>query len=169
MNIIVGTTSAIKVSAVTRACALLGIEAVVTGVKKASIQNEQPCEFTETCRGAEARAMAAQATSPESLAIGIESGIFRIDVCPPITLDIAVIVLLTADGRRIVTTSQGMLFPEVYVHEARLRGFETTTVGSIIAERLGGNPNDPHATLTGGRVMRKATLIEAVCVALLQL
>ena len=91
--------------------------------------------------------------------------IFRFGV----TLDIAVIVILTPDGRQIVTTSEGIEFPEEYVEIAEERGFETTTVGSVITERLSGDPTDPHSVLTKGKVTRTKTLVDALKTALHQL
>jgi len=54
------------------------------------------------------------------------------------------------------------------VRIAEKRGFKTTTVGSIITEQLGGDPTDPHSTLTSGKISRTMTLIDAVATALQQ-
>ncbi len=171
MNIIVGSTSPIKVNAVMLACQNIGWpgEVNISKIKTASEQNEQPVGFDETFAGALTRAKAAQAKEPESIAIGIESGIFLFHADASVILDIAVIVLLTPHGRQIVTTSTGIEFPEECVRIAEQRGFETTTVGSVVAERFGGDQADPHATLTKGRVTRQATLVEALTEALQQL
>jgi len=85
------------------------------------------------------------------------------------TLDIAVLVILTPDGRQIITTSEGVQFPEECVRIAEKLGFKTTTVGSIITEKLGGDPTDPHSVLTKGKVTRTMTLVDALTVALQQL
>jgi hypothetical protein len=55
------------------------------------------------------------------------------------------------------------------VEIAEERGFETTTVGSVITERLGGDPTDPHSVLTNGKVTRTMTLVDALTIALQQL
>lgn len=165
MDITLGSTSAHKIAAVKEACDQLGIKAIVTGVKTPTGQNEQPVGFDETYAGAYTRAVCAKALHVDSIAIGIESGIFRFGP----TLDIAVIVVLPKDGRRIITTSEGVKFPEGYVKIAEERGFATTTVGSVITEQLGGDPTDPHSVLTNGRVTRTMTLVSALTTALRQL
>jgi inosine/xanthosine triphosphatase len=168
MNITVGSTSAHKLEAVRQACQTLGLQAVVSGVKTSSGQNEQPVGFEETLSGALTRAISAQSQKPEEIAIGIESGIIRFNA-ESVTLDSAVIVILTTDGRRIITTSEGVQFPEEYVKIAEERGFKTTTVGTVITEHLGGDPTDPHSVLTKGTVTRTMTLVDALIIALQQL
>ncbi len=165
MNITLGSTSTHKLDAVHQACQKLGLGAVVSGVKTSSGQNEQPVGFDETFGGALTRASSAKSQTPDSIAVGIESGIFRFGV----TLDIAVIVVLTPDGQQIVTTSEGIQFPEECVRLAEERGFKTTTVGSVITEQLGGDPTDPHSVLTKGKVTRTMTLVDALTTALQQL
>jgi non-canonical (house-cleaning) NTP pyrophosphatase len=165
MKITLGSMSTHKLNAVRQACRELGFDFVVSGVKTSSGQNEQPVGFDETFGGALNRATSAKSQDHDSIAIGIESGIFRFGV----TLDIAVIVILTPDGRQIVTTSEGIEFPEEYVEIAEERGFETTTVGSVITERLSGDPTDPHSVLTKGKVTRTKTLVDALKTALHQL
>lgn len=168
MNITLGSTSTHKLDAVRQTCQKLGLRAVVSGAKTSSGQNDQPIGFDETFGGALTRATSAKSQNPDSIAIGIESGIFRFGATPT-TLDIAVIVVLTSDGRQIVTTSEGIQFPEECVQIAEERGFKTTTVGSIITEQLGGDPTDPHSVLTKGKVTRTMTLIGALVTALQQL
>ncbi len=168
MNITLGSASTHKLDAVRQACERLGLEAIVSGVKTSSGQNEQPVGFDETLAGALTRGTTAQTQKPEAVAIGIESGIFRFGATP-ITLDIAVIVVLTNDGRQIITTSEGIQFPEEYVRIAEKRGFKTTTVGSVITEHLGGDPTDPHSVLTKSKVTRTKTLVDALVIVLRQL
>ncbi len=169
MNIIVGSTSKQKIDAVTKACRELGITATVTGTKTRSGQNEQPVGYYETLSGAITRARGAQEEFPDTVAIGIESGIFDISSVSPVTVDKAVIVIILPDGQQIITTSPGVVFPQECIEIAAERGFETTTVGSVIAEKLGGDPADPHATLTKGKVTREMTLVAALKIALAQL
>lgn len=168
IKIVVGSTSAHKLDAVRRACERTELHASVSGVKADSGQHEQPVGFNATYGGALARARAARVQSAESIAIGIESGIFRFGGDNPITLDIAVVVALTPDGREIISTSEGVQFPEQYVAMAEARGFATTTVGSVIAEALGGDPTNPHATHTHGKITRTELLVDALSVALRQ-
>lgn len=78
------------------------------------------------------------------IAIGIESGIFSINLdTETTTLDIAIIIVITKSGKQIVTSTPGFVFPEIYVKTARDLGFEKNTVGQIIAEKLGGDKTDP--------------------------
>lgn len=170
MRLTLGSTSAHKLDALRQACSILGHDAVViNGTKTSSGQNEQPVGFDETHNGAWRRAILAQKTDEGSIGVGIESGIFRFGKDKSLTLDIAVVVVLTVEGRRIITTSQGVEFPEEYVRIAEERGFAYTTVGSVITEKLGGDPTDPHSTLTNGKVTRSATLVDALVVALRQI
>ncbi|MEK7172586.1 MAG: DUF84 family protein, partial [Patescibacteria group bacterium] len=76
IKIVLGSTSSHKITAVEQACQQLGIEAIVSGVKAASGQNEQPVGLSETYQGALNRAQGAKAQKPEAVAIGIEGGIF---------------------------------------------------------------------------------------------
>lgn len=169
LRIILGSTSRHKLDAVQQACAKLELTAIVSGIKTSSGQNEQPVGFDETLGGALTRATSAKEQEPESIAIGIESGIFNIKTNGPLTLDIAVVVVLTPDGRQIITTSEGIQFPQECVTIAESRGFKTTTVGTIVTEQYGGEPTDPHSVLTKGVVTRTMTLIDALMVALRQL
>ena len=168
MHLVLGSTSSHKLDAVRQACHSLGLQVTIEGIKAASGQNEQPVGFKETFAGALTRAQAARSRDTQAVAIGIESGIFHIPRST-ITLDIAVIVLLTLDGLQIVTTTNGVQFPKECVKIAKKRGFNKTTVGAVIAEKFGGDPNDPHATITQGKVTRTGTLIPALVSALEQL
>lgn len=163
-NFVVGSTSEHKLNAVREACKKLGIEAYVSGEETYSNQAEQPTGFHCTLRGAINRARGVQRDGFH--AIGIESGIFEYG---SVALDIAIIAIFTANGALIVTNTSGIMFPEEYVVEARRRGFPTTTVGSVIAEKLGGDPTDPHSTLTDGKITRQQLLTDALVVALKQL
>lgn len=168
-HITLGTTSRHKLDAVEQACAKLGLNVIISGTKTSSGQNEQPVGFEETFSGALTRATSAKEQEPESIAVGIESGIFNINTSAPITLDIAIIVVLTPDGRQIVTTSEGVQFPQECVETAKNQGFKTTTVGSVITKQYGGDSTDPHSVLTKGTVTRTMTLVDALMVAFRQL
>ncbi|PIV47049.1 hypothetical protein COZ78_01900 [bacterium (Candidatus Gribaldobacteria) CG_4_8_14_3_um_filter_42_11] len=170
IKIALGSTSQHKIEAVKQACQQLGLLASVVGVKAASDQNEQPVGLNETYQGAFSRAQGAKAQSPEAVAIGIESGIFITENSEnPLTIDLAIIVVLTLDNRRIVATTPGVVFPEDCLAIAKERGFATTTAGSVVAEKLGGDPTDPHSTLTNGAVSRNQTLVAGLVIALAQL
>jgi inosine/xanthosine triphosphatase len=169
MKIILGSTSTHKLAAIAEACENLQIEANVKGVKTDSGINEQPVRLDETFKGALTRAEGAHKQSPDSTAIGIESGIFRFGEQNSHTLDLAIVVLITEDGRKIVTTSSGVEFPQQCVEEAGRRGFDTTSVGSVVTEQFGGDPTDPHSVLTDNKVTRTMTLVDAIVVALRQI
>lgn len=170
-NIYLGSTSKHKIAAVQEACGKAGIEAEVIGVKAASEQDEQPFGMEAIIQGAITRAENARKgheQQDEEISIGIESGILGSGQVK-IDIDLAAIVIIKHDGSKIVTTSTGIQFPNEYVDIAAGKGFDTTTVGSVIAKKLGGDGTDPHATLTGGKVTRAQTLIDGLVAALLQL
>lgn len=170
MNIVLGSTSPQKMDALRIALKKLEIESVVLGLKTSSGQNEQPVGFDETYKGALMRAKSAKGNSTDYVSVGIESGLFRLSEGKRfVNMDMAIIVVLTPDGRRIVTTSSGIVFPKKLVNIAYVRGFSKTTVGSVIAEKLGGDPTDPHATLTKGKITRMDTLVDALVTALKQI
>ena len=156
MKITVGSTSTVKLAAMLDACSRLGIAVSIGLLKTYSGQNEQPLNFSETYRGALARAEQAQESNPDSLANGI------FNLAPEVFLDIAVIVAITPDGRQIVASSEGIRFPTIDVKAAAEKGFSVTTVGQTITQRLGGDPADPHSTLTNGKRGRKDILTDAM-------
>jgi len=164
MRIVLGSTSEHKLEAVREACEKLGIKAEVSGVKTSSGQNEQPFGLDETYNGALTRANSVREKNPDSVCIGIESGVITFGSS---FIDLAVIVLYV-QNRRIVATSSGIEFPQAYVRIAEKRG-NTTTVGSVIAETLGCDGTDPHSALTRGKVSRKDMLVQALMIALSQL
>jgi non-canonical (house-cleaning) NTP pyrophosphatase len=173
MRIVLGSISTQKLDALSIACdrMKMGSSTEIRGMDAPSGQNAQPVGFEETCAGAIARALQARMGHDGNVAIGIESGIFRHNGngVIPVTVDLAVVVVITPDGRQIVTTSTGIQLPEACVEAAKKRGFTTTTVGMIMRERFGGNKADPHTTVTKGAISRKETLINAIMAALKQL
>ncbi|MEI6042490.1 MAG: DUF84 family protein [bacterium] len=166
IRVSLGSTSSQKLAAVVQAFEALDIEATITGVYASSEQNDQPVGHDETFKGALNRALRAQARDPGSMAIGIESGIIRFKAKKPTTQDVAVIVILTTEGRQIIKTSEGFEFPEDCVEIAKKRGFEATTVGSVIAEKFGGDPADPHFTLSDEKTSRTTIITKALVEAL---
>lgn len=167
-KIVLGTTSVHKIDAAKGACALLGLDADVSGVKAASGQNEQPIGFEETYGGALARAKGAQAVDGSAVAVGVENGVFRFggDDGKKHAVDFAVVVVVLPDGRESVATSLGMEYPDACVVEAERRGFETTTIGSVFAERFGGDPTDPQSVMSEGRAPRVKLLTDTIAQAL---
>lgn len=87
------------------------------------------------------------------------------EVGPNIWMDIAVIVL-EADGKEFISTSAGVPFPAKFVNEAKQRGFERVTAGSLIAKANEGvDKANPHLFLTGGTTSRSKLLEDAVAIA----
>lgn len=170
MKIILASTSELKKAAVVQACKDIELNAqFVATVGVPSGQNEQPIGVEETFRGAFARAQSAMNTYRDpngSAYIGIENGLLQVD--KETFIDFAVVVVLSGE-RRIITISGGLEFPFDCVKEASRRGFEKTTAGSVIAEKLGGDKADPHWKLTREGVSRKDTLAQAIALALSQL
>jgi len=160
MIVALGSTNIIKREAVRIACATAGLDVTILGFAAASGVNAQPVGHEETLAGARNRAFAARAVCPKAeIAIGIENGLC---IDGEGWVDIAVVVLLTSDGKQAILLSPSVPFPIAFVEEARARGFATTTVGAVMAERVGSDPHDPHPFLTGGMKTRKDLLIETL-------
>lgn len=162
-SIAIGSTSGIKVAAVRHALARAGIAADVVAHAAQSGVNAQPVGRDETLLGATNRARAARAAFPGRVAIGIENGVVHEDGR---WIDVAAVVVSGPDGRETVAWSEAVAVPDVYVDEAAARGFGGVTVGSVIAERTGSTPDDPHGILSGGRRTRAAILADAVASAI---
>jgi non-canonical (house-cleaning) NTP pyrophosphatase len=154
-----GSTSVHKLEALQEACRRVGITTEIIAGAAPSEINAQPYGAEETYRGALNRARNVRLKDPNAVAIGIESGSIPIGEK---FFDRAIVVLLTPDGKEFVGASMDVEFPRDAVLRAKDRGFETTTAGSVIAEKYGGSETDPHATLSGGKVSRKALIIDAI-------
>jgi len=168
--IVNGGHSDVKIAAITGAksyFALLSEHALV-GADAPSLVREQP-EIVrvlpdgtiehEALTGARNRAHGAKKSRPDgTIFVGIESAVMDIGFI----VDVAVIVVLDGDVE-FHATSTGVAFPREDYDVARARGFDTTTVGKVIAERLKTDPTDPHYRLTGWR--RSHTIADGVAVA----
>ncbi len=119
----------------------------------------QPYGMREMYCGAANRMKGAHQYDPSRIAVGIENGII---LAHGRYIDMAVIVLKTSEGKDFVGTSVGIEVPKDFVKIARLRGFGTTTVGDVVAEKMGGSKTDPHRTLTRGRLSRREILADAL-------
>jgi non-canonical (house-cleaning) NTP pyrophosphatase len=157
--IILGSTSQHKLNAVRRVVS--GSSFNVIGIKTDSNQNKQPIGMEEAVAGALTRAKCAQAYDPEAIALGIESGIIRTGKPLSVSIDMAVIVALYK-SEQIIVTSAGLQFPEELVDIAEQKGFETCTVGSVIAEKLGGDGTDPYSALTQQEFSREQAIYEGL-------
>lgn len=156
LTIAIGSTSAIKTSAVREACRRNGIDAVLLAVPAVSGVNAQPVGREETFRGARNRALAA--SGADVLGVGIENGIVREGGR---WLDLAAVVIVAPDGTERVAWSDAVEVPAAFVDAAERVGFDRKTVGACIAESLGTPPDDPHAALTGGERGRASILADA--------
>eukprot|EP01139_Manchomonas_bermudensis_P023756 Amastigsp_a841514_22.p1 type:complete len:178 gc:universal Amastigsp_a841514_22:853-1386(+) len=170
--VLVGSASPIKVNAV-KAC--LPGDTVVHGVAAASGINEQPVGSAETLHGALNRLKNTIQATPDvawTYAVAMENGILETPLPDgsAVWTDFAwVVVERAADGKRSYAQSASIEFPLEFVERARARGFDRTTVGSVIATATGCNKQDPHAFLTGGARTRAAILEDAIKLALGQL
>lgn len=126
--------------------------------------NEQPVGIEEALRGAVNRMNQISVVPDYDYYVAMENGIEEVG---PTWMDFAMVIVANKSGIRYIAKSAGVVFPSLYVLEAQRRGFETTTVGMIVAERLGGNDADPHYTLTG--IRREEILTQAVNIALGQI
>lgn len=163
MLIILGSTSPLKEEAVKVACMSLDLIAAITNVVVASQVSAQPVGWEETLTGARNRARGAHAHAPGALALGIENGIRWNENHWE---DFAIIVAIRPDGQEFIFKSAVLPFPTNMVEIAATRGFVTTTVGQVLAEHFGSNPNDPHSFLTHGLRSRVSILAEAIASAL---
>ncbi len=147
MKVVLGSTSAVKLQALTAALQHFGLTAEVLTVKARSGIAEQPFD-EETIRGAENRARDADKLSPGAdLVIAIESGLFREKEG---YFDIAVVLALLPNGETICVRSDAVEFPEDAVRETIARGVDVWTCGKVLAEwgRVSLH-DDPHASLSG--------------------
>lgn len=146
-TIVLTSQSPIKLRALQGALDELNITANVVTVKAPSGVNEQPVG-DETRRGALNRIAAAREQQAGDLYVSMENGLFHED---GIWTDCAVVVVeYSPDGRPITVVSDGVIFPLDAVEEAQRRGFQTTTVGQVLAEwGIVKDHADPHVDLCG--------------------
>lgn len=175
MKIFVASTSAHKLAAVKEASGEVfpDGELDVQGAKAASEINEQPVGHEETLRGALNRLRNLKRIVGDTrydLLVSMENGIFPVQIDNrQAWFDLGWVVVEDAYGNQRFAHSTGIEFDATAVEEARRRGFEKTTAGSIIAERTGADATDPHAHLTGGKVPRSDMLKQSLKTALGQL
>jgi len=166
-EVMVSSTSDLKNSAVQRALALVGYpDCAVQGVNAKTPFPEQPVD-DETYAACTMRLSIVSEMYPGKTIIAIESGIFQTKDGYE---DRAIIALRMPNGDY-YHESAPIPFPTDAVEEARRRGFATTTVGSVLRERIHCMPDNPHWMLTAnhpyGRVSRRTLLTIAVAELLL--
>ena len=175
MDIFVASTSAHKLSAVKEASVEVFPDAQINvqGAKAASEINEQPVGHDEILRGALNRLKNLKVIiggTRYDLLISMESGIFLVQIDDrQAWFDLGWVVVEDIHGNKRFAHSAGIEFDARDVQEAQQRGFDKTTVGSIIAEHTSADSTDPHAYLTGGKVSRSDMLKQTLKTALGQL
>lgn len=155
----IGSTSRVKYEAVRAACKAACLDAEVVTVEAESGVNAQPVGCDEMRLGARNRAEAALAAHPDSVAVGIESGLIQ---CGSAWFDEAAIYVLCPNGYSLEAKSEPVQFPGWAVRKAHERGFDKCTVGRILAEENGWNALDPHSELTLGQDSRKSLIVRAL-------
>lgn len=162
MKIALGTDSALKVRATDLACDKVGLGgADIVQIKAKSHVNEQPVGEYETTLGSKNRAWQAMQAVPDAdFSLGVESGICRIG---KEWFETVQVTLLWRNGHHVgLGYADRTIYPDWAVDEARRRGFDTTTVGQVLAEKLGFDPKNPHLGLSGGRLSRVDQLTRAI-------
>lgn len=144
MKIVLASTSAVKVEACSRA---FGPSVEIVTVKAPSGVNEQPLN-EETLRGAKNRLAYARREVPDAdYYVSIENGVFDEGSA---YVDRAVVTVENAAGEERVTYSDGVVFPDEDVEEARRRGLDKWTVGRVMEEKGHVKKHDDlHLCLSG--------------------
>ena len=161
-QIIVGSANALKIQAVRDALSRIGIQAKVDGIDAISNVSEQPFD-SETKIGALNRALYCQSQYPEAFFwIGIENGLFETEATAEGAPDKAVVLALFPDGQSFFKFSEGVIFPRVYIEEAKKIGFDKITVGQVMVNAgFVKNAKDPHSSLGKARqVILTEALVE---------
>lgn len=159
-----GGTNRIKVNALRFALDRVGMgNTHILAEDVTSSIDAQPIGLDMAARGAENRATLARENGGyrASFGIGIESGLTLVR---GVWIDTAT-VALSKDGVLVgLSVSAGLAFPYDCVMDAIAAGVRYHTAGEFIAKKCGGDPHDPHSTLTGGRITRQALIADAIYV-----
>lgn len=164
MKIFVASTSVHKLEPVNKGAieVFSGLGISVDGRKAASEVNEQPEGYEETLLGAFNRLKNLRNIikgTRYDLLVAFENGIIPMKIQKQLRwFDLGYVVVENEHGNQSIAHSPGVEFNIVDVEEAKRRGFDRTTVGAVMAERLGIDPADPHAYLTSGIVPRSEML-----------
>lgn len=179
MQFAIGSTSPHKVGALRDALArpshpLSGIatEILPFDVSSGGV-DVQPFGIALGSLGSENRAAYGLMHAPGALySLGVEN---FLEIARGTWLDIAHVTLLRrcrdATKYEVVgtATSVGIPFPEDAVINALRAGPGKFTAATFAAHKLGGDPTNPHATITGGKLTRKGLLADAIFAAFLQI
>ena len=148
MRIGVTSENKLKVDAVEKAYSRLNESVEVIGYSAESDVGEQPVD-EQTLVGARNRIsdLKGRVDGLDRI-VSIENGIFREGNQ---WLDKAVIVIYNpVTDKEYVCYSDSVVFPDEYVEKARKIGFDTMTVGQVMAEAgYVENRKDPHLTISG--------------------
>jgi non-canonical (house-cleaning) NTP pyrophosphatase len=161
-NIIVASTSGLKIASTQQAFFKVGIPALIKGSKVTLPDEAQTVGSPAALKAAYKRAFSASDTEPDAdMWIGIQSYVDHAIIREGLylTIDFAMLVVHTKQ-KTFVGTSAGMIFPQEKVFRALQYGFETTTIGSIVAGR--GDPSDPHSIMSNGTMSRKDFIAEGL-------
>lgn len=174
MEVIVASTNKHKLAAVEEIFRDIypNQDVQITGVKANSGVREQPVDHSEILEGVLNRLNHAKQLTEGNgdVYVSMENGILIFEFKGEIRcFDLAWVVIERRFGKRAFAHSTGIEFPLEYVEEAMNRGFATTTIGSVMAEKLGIDSTDPHSTLTDGLVSRSDMLKQTLRAALGQL
>ncbi len=166
IQVVVGSMSEIKVRSVKEALDSLGVEATLSCLAAPSSVNAQPLN-EETVTGALARAGFVQRKAGmDCYAVGIENGLFHSGARA--FYEKAVIVIFRPEGSPFIGSTASVQFPYEFAYGAIQKGCKVTA-GSLIAAKLGGDPDDPHATLTKGRISRRELLVQGLRIGFAQI
>lgn len=148
MKIGVTSQNKLKVGAVEKAYTSAGISVEVIGYQADSGVGEQPVD-DQTLEGARNRISDVnQKVSNLDRIVSIENGIFREG---DEWSDKAVVVIYDPQsGQEHIGYSDAVVFPDEYVERARQIGFDTMTVGQVMAEAgYVADQKDPHLSISG--------------------
>jgi non-canonical (house-cleaning) NTP pyrophosphatase len=160
--IVVGSTNRLETSATAKACAGLGIDAELYSVAVPQPVYATPFGFDQIKNHAQEKAAAAgrAMVSPLALAIGIQSGIIHEKAGQRWYLVDAVTVCDKAGNLLQGGWTELVLIPTKIWRKLQLRGTTTTTVGMIVAEQIGGKPEDDPYPFLGNGLLSHETLLE---------
>jgi len=148
MRIAVTSQNKLKIGVVRKVYSSLGYSVEVVGYSTDSGVGEQPVN-DDTLGGAQNRISDLRSrVGGLDRIVSIENGIFREGKQ---WVDRAVVVIYNPyTHKEYRGYSFGVVFPEGYVEIARQRGFDTTTVGQVMAEAgFVSDQKDPHLSIFG--------------------
>ncbi len=147
-----GNKSSIKINATVRATNAAGLDATVDRHDARSDIDAQPEGREMGQRGAENRAMTLHKLYPNAYVVGMEDYLAYDDDQP---VNRTAVTVIAPSGLSYDDLSMPILFDPRDVAAARARGFGTTTVGDMLAERIGSDRADPHGPMSGHAVNRE--------------